>query len=75
MEEVIRQSPIGLSNEKIKEIYNNNNGNIKKTLMEIWNIPLEIEKEKGKWDEIRETCDAYDNEMNRMISNIKNSIK
>lgn len=32
-------------------------------------------KEKNKWDEIRETCDAYDCEMNRLISNIRNSTR
>jgi len=73
MEEVLRQAPIGMSDKEIKEIYDKNNGNIKNTLMELWEIPEEIERKKSKWDEIRETCDAYDTEMNRLISNIRNS--
>jgi hypothetical protein len=42
--------------------------------MELWDIPEEVEKEKSKWDEVRETCDAYDNEMNRMLANIRKSM-
>jgi hypothetical protein len=75
MEKVLKQAPIGICDEKIKEIFDNNNGDINKTLMELWDIPIEIEKEKTKWDDIRDTCDAYDNEMNRLISNIKNSAR
>jgi Ca2+-binding EF-hand superfamily protein len=71
MEEVIRQAPIGISDIKIKEIFEKNDNNINKTLMELWEIPVEIKKEKTKWEDIRETCDAYDNEMNRLISNIR----
>lgn len=71
MEEVLRQAPIGISDLQIKEIFENNDKNINKTLMELWEIPVEKKKEKTKWDDIRETCDAYDNEMNRLISNIR----
>jgi Ca2+-binding EF-hand superfamily protein len=71
MEEVLRQAPVGISDIKIKEIFENNDNNINKTLMELWEIPEEIKKEKTKWDDIRETCDAYDNEMSRLISNIR----
>jgi hypothetical protein len=71
MEEVLRQAPIGISDIKIKEIFEKNDNNINKTLMELWEIPVEIKKEKTKWEDIRETCDAYDNEMNRLISNIR----
>jgi len=71
MEEVLRQAPIGISDIKIKEIFEKNDNNINKTLMELWEIPVEIKKEKTKWEDIRETCDAYDCEMNRLISNIR----
>lgn len=75
MDEVLRQAPIDLSDDIIIEAFNRNNKNVKKTLMELWDIPEEIPKDKNKWDEIRETCDAYDTEMNRLISNIRNSTK
>ena len=74
MEKVLKQAPIGICDEKIKEIFDNNNGDINKTLMELWDIPLEIEKEKTKWDDIRETCDAFDEEMSKMMKSKKNDI-
>lgn len=73
MDEVLRQAPIELSDDIIMEAFNRNNKDVKKTLMELWQIPDEKLKENNKWDEIRETCDAYDSEMNRLISNIRNS--
>lgn len=74
MEVILKQAPIGISDEMIKEIFDRNNNDINKTLMELWDIPEETEKEKSKWDEVRETCDAYDNEMNRMLANIRKSM-
>lgn len=77
MEGLLRQAPIGLTKEYITDIYNNNNNDVAKTLMELWKIPEEKQKvqtEKQKnWNEIRQTCDAYDNEISRLISNVKNS--
>lgn len=74
MEVILKQAPIGISDEIIKEIFDRNNNDINKTLMELWDIPEEAEKEKSKWDEVRETCDAYDNEMKRMLDNVRNSM-
>lgn len=74
MEVILKQAPVGISDEIIKEIYDKNNNDINKTLMELWEIPEEVEKEKSKWDEVRETCDAYDTEMNRMLANVRKSM-
>jgi len=74
MEVLLKQAPIGISDELIKEIYEKNNNNINRTLMELWSIPEETEKKKDKWDEVRETCDAYDTEMNRMLNNVRKSM-
>jgi hypothetical protein len=77
MEGLLLQAPIGLTKEFINEIYNKNNNDVAKTLMELWEIPEEKQKvqtEKQKnWNEIRQTCDAYDSELSRLISNVKNS--
>jgi hypothetical protein len=32
-------------------------------------------KDFSKWDEIRETCDAYDNEMTKMLKEARNKNK
>lgn len=77
MEGLLLQAPAGLTKEFINEIYNKNNNDVAKTLMELWEIPEEKQKvqtEKQKnWNEIRQTCDAYDSELSRLISNVKNS--
>ena len=79
MECLLSQAPQGLTEDFINEIFIKNNNDINKTLLELWEIPeetvKEISEERKNWNDIRETCDAYDNEMTRLISNVKNSIK
>ena len=73
MDEIRKQAPTGISDEIIKELYEKNNNDITKTLMELWEIDDNIKtKELSKWDEIRETCDSYDNEMTKMLKEAKN---
>jgi hypothetical protein len=76
MEDIIRQTPKNISYEKVKEIYERNDKDKLKTLMEIWDIKDEIKEDKKdniqmKWDNIRETCDAFDNEMTRIMNNAR----
>lgn len=77
MEDIIRQAPKHISYEKVKEIYERNDRDKLRTLMEIWDIKDEIEVKKDKddiqmkWDDIRETCDAFDNEMTRIMNNAR----
>ena len=72
MDQVIQQSPPNLSNEFIEEIFNKNNKNVLNTLTELWNISDKIpKKDKNKWDDIRETCDAFDEEMTKMMKSKK----
>lgn len=76
MEDIIRQTPKNISYEKVKEIYERNDKDKLKTLMEIWDIKDEIKEDKKdniqmKWDNIRETCDAFDNEMTQIMNNAR----
>jgi hypothetical protein len=77
MEDIIRQTPKNISYEKVKEIYERNDRDKLKTLMEIWDIKDENEGKKDKddiqmkWDDIRDTCDAFDNEMTRIMNNAR----
>jgi hypothetical protein len=65
MDNLIKQSPIHFSNDEIETIFIKNNNDINKTLNELWNLPepIKIVKEKSLWDDVRDTCDAYDKEM------------
>ena len=77
MNEIVKQAPEGIDIKVIKEIYEKNNEDQLKTLMELWDIK-ENKKEvvANKWDEVREICDAYDTEMGNFMKNCKkNAIK
>ena len=75
MDELISQAPVNIDMNIIKEIYDKNNGNVMNSLMELWEIKDEIVKEQTKeqkeWDEIRETCDVFDGEMNNMMAKLR----
>ena len=69
MEQIISQAPDNLTEEYIKTIYEKNNNDIVKTLAELWNLEDNTNtKSLSKWNEIRETCDSYDNEMQKMLN-------
>jgi t-SNARE complex subunit (syntaxin) len=75
MEGIIRQAPINVSKETIKEIYEKNGGDATKTLMELWEI-AEVPKKaidniQENWKRVRETCDDFDGEMNKMMDVIR----
>lgn len=74
MNEIIKQAPEGIDIKVIKEIYEKNNEDQLKTLMELWEIKEKKQvKTENQWDNIRDTCDAFDEEMGKFIK--KNTIK
>ena len=78
MDELIKQSPANIDEKIIKEIFDKNDGNIMNSLMELWEIKDENEKEQTKeqneWDEIRDTCDIFDGEMNNMMAKLRTNV-
>ena len=42
--------------------------------MELWNIE-EKQKDKSKWEEIRDTCDAFDIEMQAILDTARKQTK
>jgi hypothetical protein len=74
MDSIIKQAPDNFTTEEIENIYNKNNQNVSKTLAELWDIKEEIvnvDQKTEKWNRIRETCDAYDSEMQKLMSKRK----
>jgi|688.fasta_scaffold2755694_2 hypothetical protein len=71
MDLLINQAPANLTVEEIEIVYNRNNKDQVKTLLELWNIEEKAEavisEETKKWNEIRETCDSYDMEMQKIM--------
>lgn len=72
MDQILLQKPDNISYEEAEIIFKKNNENITDTLIEMWNItPLVSKKTPSKWDEIRETCDAYDTEMEKFMNQMR----
>ena len=66
----MNQAPSNLSREEVEEIYKKNNNDILKTLDELWNIEVKIanlSEDTIKWNNIRETCDLFDIEMQKKM--------
>ena len=73
MDSLIQQAPLHLTIEEIEIVYNKNDSNVINTLAELWNISDNtVIPPKTKWDDIRETCDAYDSEMAKVMKKMKN---
>ena len=73
MDSLIQQAPSHLTIEEIEIVYNKNDSNVINTLAELWNISDNtVIPPKTKWDDIRETCDAYDSEMEKVMKKMKN---
>lgn len=71
MDILIQQAPAHLTIDEIEIAFKRNENNVLNTLNELWKIDEEIIPKKTKWDDIRETCDAYDTEMQKMIFHMK----
>ena len=73
MEILIQQAPLNLTIEEIEMCYKKNENNVVNTLAELWDIvDNKVIPPKTKWDDIRETCDAYDSEMAKVMKKMKN---
>lgn len=77
MNEIIKQAPEGMDSKLIREIYEKNNEDQLKTLMELWDIKDKtVVYKETEWDNIRDTCDAFDIEMSKMLKDAKkNAVK
>jgi len=75
MEQIINQAPDYISQQTIQDVYVKNSSNAINTLVELWDIKeekKEVTEEQQKWNEIRETCDLFDNEMYKQIKGDSN---
>jgi len=72
--DIILQAPVNMTDEEIKEIYYFYDKNASKTLEVLWNINI-VEKKKKRTilDNVRETCDAYDTEMHKVMNKNNNN--
>jgi hypothetical protein len=59
--------PDEISDEQIKQVFQNTQENLLETLSYFLKIEQKEEKKKTEWEERRDICDAYDAEMQKMI--------
>ena len=76
IENILKQAPEGTSNEIVEELLKKYDGNVVNILTELWKIDKPIKnvpykKEKNKWENIREICEAYEQEMSKFINGNK----
>jgi DNA repair ATPase RecN len=74
MDNILKQAPDNYTIEEIESIYNKYNQDVGKTLAVLWDIEEEvkdIDEKTDKWNKIRDTCDAYDIEMKKIMSKRK----
>ncbi len=78
MDEVFKQAPDGMNYEDIEIIFNNNDKDVLKTLIELWKIQEKIIKNisesQCRWEGIRDICDSHDNEMQKKINGCKKNL-
>lgn len=59
--------PDEVSDDQIKQVFQNTQENLLDTLSYFLKIEQKEEKKKTEWEERRDICDAYDAEMQKMI--------
>jgi len=72
MDEVLKQAPLNINKETIQSIFIKNNENVLNTLIELWDTDIKKEPkivEENKWEKIRDICDSYDKEMQKVMKN------
>lgn len=68
IESVLQQAPEGVSRERVEEIYKKHDGNVSAVLAELWEVEevcknVAYDENSSKWKNIREICQAYEEEM------------
>jgi hypothetical protein len=71
MDEIFKQAPDGMTYDEVKKVFIEKHENVLETLMEIWKVPekpvVNISENEKKWEEIRNTCDDFDSEMQKTL--------
>ncbi len=80
-ESILQQCPDGITIDIVQELYKKYNGNTVDILSELWNLNTpnilknqnydENHKQKEKWNNIREICSSYEEEMNKVMEKSK----
>ena len=74
--QILQQSPEGVEEEQIKKLLKIYEDDSVKVLTYLWDIKenneVEENQDKKKWDNIREICNSYEEEMENFMKSKKN---
>ena len=66
---ILQQAPGEVTEDIVKKLLEKHDGKVEDVLLEIWKIDIPVTKnvdtEKKKWDDIRDICSSYENEMHQ----------
>ena len=81
-EQVLQQSPVGVEKEKISKLLETYDGDCLKVLSILWdlgddevsNVQVSDDNDKGKkkWEDIRDICNTYEEEMQNFMKSKQN---
>jgi hypothetical protein len=68
---VLQQSPDGVTEDMVNLLLKKHDGNVVDVLTELWNVDtdkvMNIDMEKQKWNDIRDICSSYEQEMHEYM--------
>jgi hypothetical protein len=74
---LLDQAPEGVSATDVETILEKNLGNVVDTLSELWELPVKNislpSDSHKKWQEVRDICSAYEQEMQNFMNDSKRS--
>ena len=83
-ESILQQCPEGITIDMIQELYKKHNGNTTDILLECWNLDTtpsvnnkiydDNYKKREKWNEIRDICMSYEEEMSKMMKQARQEV-
>lgn len=68
---ILQQSPDGVTEDMVNILLKKHDGNVVDVLTDLWNVDTynvtNIDMEKQKWNDIREICSSYEQEMHEYM--------
>ena len=77
IQQVLQQAPYGIEEEEVKKLLQEHDGDCLKVLTYLWKIKEDNKNEKReseqKWDNIRDICNSYEEEMENFMKSKRQS--
>ena len=76
IDSILQQAPDGVSREEVEELWKKHDGNVPYILGVLWDVQskcqnVAYDENSLKWKNVREICQAYEEEMEKFINGKK----